>query len=70
MSECDLFEDALGCRGPDEGFGFVVVGGEVVLDRGDEVRYGVEYSAPQGLIGQLAEPTLDQVLLAAMPNCP
>ena len=45
----DLFQNALGGRGPDPGFWFVVVDGEVVLDGRNEIGDGVEGPAPQGL---------------------
>ena len=57
----DLGEDVLAGGGPYEWFGVVVVRGEVVLDLGDEVGYGVEHAAAQRLVGQFPKPALDQV---------
>jgi hypothetical protein len=53
VAEGDLFQDALGGRGPDEGFWFVVVDGEVVLDGGKEIGDGVEGPAPQACLSVL-----------------
>ena len=44
-----------------KGFGYVVVGVEVGLDRGDQVWHGVEDSPKEGFVDQLAEPAHDQV---------
>src|SRR5680860_258418 len=57
----DLLQDGVGAGGPDEGFGLGVVGLQVALDGGDQVGDGVEHSATQGLVGQVAEPSLDEV---------
>jgi hypothetical protein len=56
----DLGEDVVAGGGPDEWLGVVVVGGEVVLDLGDEVGYGVDHAAVQRLVGQFPEPAFDQ----------
>lgn len=50
-----------GAGGPDQGSGVVVVSGEVVLDRGDQVWHGVEHAAAQGFVGEHSEPAFDQV---------
>ncbi len=52
----DFGEDVVGGCGPDERLGVVVVGGEVVLDFGDEVGHGVENPAAQCFVGQLPKP--------------
>ena len=43
------------------GSGALVVGLEVLLDRGDQVGDAVEDAAADRLVGQLAEPALDEV---------
>ena len=57
----DFGQNGLCGGGPNEGFGLVVVDLHVLLDSGDQVRYGVEGPSSDGLVGQLAEPSLDQV---------
>jgi hypothetical protein len=47
--------------GPHEWLGILVVGGEVGLDRRDQVGHRVKDPAADGLVGQLAKPPLDQV---------
>jgi hypothetical protein len=41
----DLGQDGFCGGGPDESFGLVVMDLHVFLDRGDQVRYGVEYAS-------------------------
>lgn len=53
----DLGQDRLGGCGPDEWFRFVVAGGRVRLDRGDQVWHGIETAAAEGFVGQLPEPS-------------
>ena len=43
------------------GFGVVVVGVDVFLDRGDELGHRAEHAAPQRFVGQFPEPAFDQV---------
>ena len=38
MPAIDLFDDAIGIGGPDEGFGFAVVLAKVAIDRGLQIR--------------------------------
>jgi hypothetical protein len=39
------------------GFGVVIAGFEVGLDRGDELGHGLEDAATDGLVGDVAETT-------------
>ena len=61
MPSVDLFDDAVGIGGPDEGLGALVVLVEVALDRGLEVDQGVEGAALQAAAGQRGEEGLDGV---------
>ena len=61
MAAAYFFQDGDGGGGPFEGLRVAVVRGEVVLDRGDEVGYGVEAAATQRFVGQFTKPAFDQV---------
>ena len=57
----DLGPDLFGGCGPDEGCAFGVVGVEVFLDLCDEVGDGVEHTATKGFVGELPEPSFDEI---------
>ena len=57
----DLLEDGLDGGRPDERLGVCVVGLEELPDGGDEVGHAGEDAAAQSLVGELAEPALDEV---------
>jgi hypothetical protein len=59
----DLGQDLVGGRGPDERSRITVARVQVALDLGDQVGYGMEYATSQCLVGELPEPTLDQLRL-------
>ncbi len=64
LLECDtsssyLLENRVSARCPHEWFGVVVVGSEVVLDRGDELGHACEHAATDGFVGEISEPPLD-----------
>ena len=61
MPAVDLFNDAVGVGGPDEGLGALIVLGEVAVDGGLEVDQGVEGAALQAAAGQRGEEGLDGV---------
>ena len=61
MPSVDLFDDAVGIGGPDEGFGALVVLFEVAVDRGLEVDQRVEGAAVQAAAGECGEEGLDGV---------
>src|SRR5512132_933835 len=54
-------DDGLRVGGPDEGFGIVVVLGEVAVDRGLEIDQRVEYATLQAAPGELGEEALDGI---------
>src|SRR5512132_97054 len=54
-------DDGLRVGGPDEGFGIVVVLGEVAVDRGLEIDQRVEYATLQVAPGELGEEALDGI---------
>ena len=60
-SAANLLQDLLGGSGPHKRLRMVVVGLEVRLDGGDQVGDGAEHAAAYRLVGQVVEPTLDQV---------
>src|SRR5213078_579162 len=57
----ELFLDGLDSRGPHEGFGILIPNGEKCLNGGLEVGHAEEDAAADGLVIQVAEPSLDQV---------
>ena len=57
----DLGEDLFSGRGPDEWFWVVVVGFQVVLNRGDELIHAVKHAAADGLVGEVSEPPFDHI---------
>ena len=61
MPSVDLFDDAVGIGGPDEGLGALVVLVEVAVDRGLEVDQRVEGAAVQAAAGERGEEGLDGV---------
>ncbi len=60
-SPANLLQGLLGGGDPHEWLGVVVVGLKVCLDRGNELGYRAEHAAAYRLVGQVVEPTLDQV---------
>jgi uncharacterized protein YecT (DUF1311 family) len=54
-------ENGVGGSGPDERFAGLVVVGHEAIDLGDQVPDRVERAAPDGLVGDVGEETLDQV---------
>ena len=57
----DLRENGLDRGRPDEWLAVRVAEGDVGVDRADEVRHAPEVAPPDALVGQLAEPALDEV---------
>ena len=58
----DLFDDAIGIGGPDEGFGFVdCVSPRIAVDRGLQVDERAEDAALQAPPGQRGEEALDGI---------
>jgi hypothetical protein len=60
-SALDLLDDLVGSGGPDEGLGVVVVDVDELFYRVDEFIYRGKAAASDGLVGDLAEPPLDEV---------
>ena len=54
-------DDGVGIGGPDEGFGALIVLGEVAVDGGLEVDQGMEHAAFEAAAGQLGEEALDGI---------
>ena len=61
MCAGDLGEDVLEIGGPDEGFGVVVVCGDVVIDSLLQDLDVAEAAASNALGGDVAEPAFDHV---------
>ena len=57
----DLGEDVGGLGGPDEGLGVLVVLFDVALDRCDQLWDITKDAAPQTVLGEVAEESLDHV---------
>src|SRR5881409_1614167 len=57
----DLLQDLFYAGRPDERFWSVVVGCDEIFDGGDQLRNIREAAATNALVGQFAEPTLDQI---------
>jgi hypothetical protein len=57
----DLFDNAIGIGGPDEGFGFAVVLAKVAVDRRLQVDERMEDAALQAPPGQRCEKALDGI---------
>ena len=49
-----------GCR-PGKDAGVLVVIGEILVDRGDQLRHAAKHAAPDTLVGDFAKPALDHV---------
>ena len=54
-------EDRVDGGGPDEGFGACVPSSQEILDRGSEISDAKKGIAADALVGQLGEPTLNEV---------
>lgn len=61
MPTLDGGDDVVGVSGPDEGFGFLVVLGEIAVDGSLEVDDGVEDAALEAPLRQLGEEALERV---------
>ena len=59
--EADLFDNAIGIGGPDEGIGFAVVLAKVAVDRRLQVDERMEDAALQAPPGQRGEKALDGI---------
>lgn len=57
----DLRDDGIGRGRPDEGPGLLVVDGQELIDGGGQVGHAPEDAAAKALVGELAEPALDEV---------
>src|ERR1035437_4520843 len=57
----NFLQNLLDAGGPDEGLRGVVVGGDELLDGGDQLRYARKDSATNAFVGQFAKPPFDQI---------
>ena len=56
-----LGDDVIGFSGPNKGFGISVVMLNIGFDGGYQLADRSKHPTPNSLVGQIAEPTLDQV---------
>src|ERR1700756_2614352 len=69
MPAIDLFDDAVGNGGPDEGCGFAVVFAEVSVDRGLQVDQRAKDAALQQPAGERGKEGLDRIGPGAGSGC-
>jgi len=56
-----FLQNLLCFRGPDERLGVAVMLFDVLHDRLDQLGYGLEYTPPNTLVGDISKPAFDQV---------